>query len=102
MPDAKHPRRLFVFACAWPQRFSLSLAASERFLTAPARLRRVRPVSKAQLAKLKGIFQGADVDGSGVVYCSEVLGMVGMLRSPFTDHVFQMVGESPHGWGTGV
>lgn len=69
---------------------------------APTRVRRVRSVSKAQLVKLKGICEGADVDGIGVVYCSEVLGMVGMLRSPFTDHVFQMVGESPHGWNTGV
>lgn len=42
---------------------------------------------------------GVDVDGSGMVYCSEVLALVDMQRSPFTDHIFLMVGKT-YVWNT--
>ena len=51
------------------------------------------PVSKAQLAKLQAIFANIDVSKTGTVYCSEVLSVVGMAQSPFTDNLFRLVGE---------
>lgn len=50
-------------------------------------------VSKAQLAKLQAIFENIDVSKSGTVYCSEILSVVDMAQSPFTDNLFKLVGE---------
>lgn len=50
-------------------------------------------VTKAQLAKLQIIFENIDVSKSGTVYCSEILSVVDMAQSPFTDNLFKLVGE---------
>lgn len=61
------------------------------------RLYRPRPhhssVSKAQLAKLYVIFENIDVSKSGTVYCSDILSVVDMAQSPFTDNLFKLVGK---------
>ncbi|CAM9575617.1 unnamed protein product, partial [Hapterophycus canaliculatus] len=54
-------------------------------------------VSKANLAKLRSIFENIDVGKTGTVYCSEVLSVVGMTQSPFTDNLFKLVGVHPDG-----
>ena len=51
-------------------------------------------VSNAQLSKLKGIFAAVDVGNTGMVFCSEILQLLNMVKSPFTDHLFSMVGMS--------
>lgn len=51
------------------------------------------PVSKAQLAKLQVIFENIDVSKTGTVYCSEILSVVDMTQSPFTDNLFKLVGK---------
>lgn len=52
-------------------------------------------VSRAQLTKLEGLFQAMDIGGdAGVIFCSDVLNTVDVVKSPFTDHVFEMIGES--------
>eukprot|EP00752_Nemacystus_decipiens_P005390 g4886.t1 len=54
-------------------------------------------VSKAQLAKLHVMFENIDVSKSGTVYCSEILSVVDMAQSPFTDNLFKLVGVHPDG-----
>ncbi|CAM9552901.1 unnamed protein product, partial [Ectocarpus sp. 12 AP-2014] len=50
-------------------------------------------VSKAHLAKLRGIFESIDVGNTGTVFCYEVLSTVDMAQSPFTDNLFRLVGK---------
>ena len=51
-------------------------------------------VSKFHLSKLQEVFNSLGLEASeGTVGCSEILTHVEMLKSPFTDHVFEMVGE---------
>ncbi|CAM9361970.1 unnamed protein product, partial [Sphacelaria rigidula] len=55
-------------------------------------------VSRAQLTKLEGLFQAMDIGGdAGVIFCSDVLNTVDVVKSPFTDHVFEMIGVNPAG-----
>lgn len=50
-------------------------------------------VSNHNISRLKTIFDAADTDKTGSISCSEVLHLCGVLKSPFTDHLFEMVGE---------
>ncbi|CAN0314319.1 unnamed protein product [Ectocarpus sp. 6 AP-2014] len=55
-------------------------------------------VSKAHLAKLRGIFESIDVAKTGTVFCYEVLSAVDAAQSPFTDNLFRLVaGVHPEG-----
>lgn len=52
------------------------------------------PVSQYDVSRLKEMFEDIDEDRTGMIFCSELLKLVGAVPSPFTDHIFKMIGKA--------